>query len=267
MAGVYVHGYSAEESERLNAQAGILSAFIHEKAIFTPGSRVLEAGCGVGAQTLQLARRNPRVDFVAIDCSAESLDVARSRVEAAGLTNVEFRRADIHALPFAQAEFDGAFLCFVLEHLAAPAAALQEIRRVTRAGGKVCAFEGDHGTVLPHPDDPAIHRMVAAIAALQKLEGGDACLGRRLCPLLLDAGLRNVSVEPCVAYADATRPQWVEQFTRATLTDMFAMQESPVLSRGLLSEPEWRAGMQGMHRAARDDGTCAYTFFRATAER
>ena len=38
MAGVYVHGYSAEESERLNAQAGILSDFIHAKAIFAPGS-------------------------------------------------------------------------------------------------------------------------------------------------------------------------------------------------------------------------------------
>lgn len=267
MAGVYVHGYSAEESERLDAQAGILSGFIHAKAIFTPGSRVLEAGCGVGAQTLQLARRNPQSNFLSVDYSAESLDIARRRVEAAGLTNVEFRRADIHALPFADAEFDGAFLCFVLEHLAAPESALQEIRRVTRPGAKVCAFEGDHGTVLPHPDDPAIHRMVAAIARLQKLEGGDACLGRSLCPLLMAAGLRNVIVEPCVAYADATRPQWVEQFTLATITEMFALQETPVLSRGLLSEPDWRAGMRGMHRAARDDGTFAYTFFRATAER
>jgi SAM-dependent methyltransferase len=267
MVGDYVHGYSAEEGERLNAQAGILAGFIHEKAIFMPGSRVLEAGCGVGAQTLQLARRNPKVEFVAIDRSAESLDIARSRVESAGLTNVEFHRADIHALPFADAAFDGAFLCFVLEHLGSPETALQEIRRVTRPGSKLCAFEGDHGTVLPHPDDPAIHRMVAAIAALQKLEGGDACLGRRLCPLLMSVGLRNVIVEPCVAYADATRPQWVEQFTLATLTDMFAMQETPVLSRGLLTESEWSAGMHGMRRAALDDGTCAYTFFRATAER
>ena len=267
MAGVYVHGYSADESERLNAQAGILSGFIHGKAIFAPGSRVLEAGCGVGAQTIQLAQRNPDVSFLSIDCSADSLAVARSRADALGLDNVEFQHADIQALPFADAEFHGAFLCFVLEHLASPASALQEIRRVMRPGGKLCAFEGDHGSVLPHPDDPAIHRMVAAISKLQGLEGGDACLGRRLYPLLKSAGLRNVSVEPCVAYADASRPQWVEQFTLATITEMFALQETGVLSRGLLTEPEWRAGMQGMRRAARDDGTFAYTFFRATAER
>jgi SAM-dependent methyltransferase len=266
MAGVYVHGYSAEEGERLNAQAGILSGFIHAKAIFAPGARVLEAGCGVGAQTIQLAQNNPEVEFVSVDYSAESLAVARGRADALGLSNVAFQCADIQALPFADAEFDGAFLCFVLEHLAAPERALAEIRRVMRPGAKLCAFEGDHGCVLPHPDDPAIHRMVAAIVKLQSLEGGDACLGRRLCPLLMSAAFRNVSVEPCVAYADEMRPQWVEQFTRATITEMFALQEAGVLSRGLLSEPEWRAGMQGMQRAAKD-GTFAYTFFRATAEK
>lgn len=265
MAGVYVHGYSSEEGERLNRQAGILSGFIHENAIYPPGSRVLEAGCGVGAQTIQLAQRNPEVAFVAVDYSADSLAIARERVEALGLDNVVFGHADIHALPFADSEFDGAFLCFVLEHLASPGDALHELRRVMRPGAKLCAFEGDHGTVLPQPDDPAIQRMVAAIAKLQSLEGGDACMGRRLCPLLMETGFRNVSVEPCVAYADATRPQWVEEFTVATITGMFAMQEAGVLSRGLLSEAEWRAGMRGMQRASRDDGTFAYTFFRATA--
>jgi SAM-dependent methyltransferase len=265
MAGGYVHGYSEEEGERLNRQAGILSDFIHAKAIFAPGAKVLEAGCGVGAQTIQLAQRNPEVSFVSVDYSAESLAIASGRAEALGLGNVEFHRADINALPFADAQFDGAFLCFVLEHLAAPERALAEIRRVMRPRAKLCAFEGDHGTVLPYPDDPAIHRMVVAIAKLQSLEGGDACLGRKLCPLLLSAGFRNVDVEPCVAYADATRPKWVEEFTLATITEMFALQETGVLSRGLLSEPEWRAGMRGMRRAATDGGTFAYTFFRATA--
>jgi len=267
MTGSYVHGYSAEESERLLRQAGILSGFIHANAIFTSGSRVLEAGCGVGAQTVQLAQRNPQVHFVAVDRSDESLATARSRIEALGLNNVEFQRADIHALPFAEAEFDGAFLCFVLEHLAVPERALREVRRVMRPGARLHAFEGDHGSVLTWPDDPSIGPMVTAIAKLQKLEGGDACLGRRLCPLLLAEDFHNVIVEPCVAYADVTRPRWVEEFGKATITEMFALQEAGVLARGLLSEPEWRAGMQAMHRAAEDDGTFTYTFFRATGER
>jgi SAM-dependent methyltransferase len=267
MTGAYVHGYSTEESERLNRQAGILSEFIHANAIFSPGSRVLEAGCGVGAQTVQLAQRNPSTSFLAIDRSAESLAVARSRVEALGLTNVEFRHADVHELPFGDAEFDGAFLCFVLEHLAAPERALHEIRRVMRVGARLHAFEGDHGSVLASPDDPAIGRLVTAIARLQSLEGGDACLGRRLCPLLRAAGFRNVTVEPCVAYADAARPRWVEEFTLATITRMFGLQEAGVLARGLLNEHEWRAGMQGMRRTTQEDGTFAYSFFRGNAER
>ena len=74
----------------------------------------------MGAQTIQLAQNNPDVSFVAIDYSAESLAIARARVESLGLSNVEFQCDDIHALLFGDAEFDGAFLCFVLEHLVAP---------------------------------------------------------------------------------------------------------------------------------------------------
>ncbi|HEU4779485.1 MAG TPA: methyltransferase domain-containing protein [Steroidobacteraceae bacterium] len=267
MTGNYVHGYSTEESERLVRQAGILSGFIHANAIFAPGSRVLEAGCGVGAQTIQLAQRNPQVQFVAIDRSVESLDTARNSIEELELKNVKFQRADIHELPFADAEFDGAFLCFVLEHLAAPQRALREVGRVMRAGATIHAFEGDHGSVLTWPDDPAVGSMVAAIAKLQKLEGGDACLGRRLCPLLKSAGFVEINVEPVVAYADSTRPHWVEEFGKATITEMFALQETGVLARGLLGAAEWRAGMQAVHRATGEDGTFAYTFFRAFAKR
>lgn len=267
MADGYVHGYSTEEGERLNRQAGILSGFIHANAIFAPGSRVLEAGCGVGAQTVQLAQRNPRVEFVALDRSQESLTIARERVAELALTNVQLQLGDLHALPFADAEFDGAFLCFVLEHLAEPERALREIHRVMRPGARLHAFEGDHGSVLTWPDDPAVVAMVAAISRLQKLEGGDACLGRRLTPLLRSAKFQAVATEPCVAYADDTRPRWVEEFSKATIAEMFALQEAGVLARGLMSETEWRAGMRGVRRAAEPGGTFSYTFYRATAER
>jgi SAM-dependent methyltransferase len=267
VTGNYIHGYSAEESVRLTRQANILSGFIHAHAIFAPASRVLEAGCGVGAQTIQLAERNPEVRFVSIDRSEESLAIAKSRVEALGLSNVEFRQADIRGLPFADAEFDAAFLCFVLEHLAAPERALQDMRRVLKPGARLHAFEGDHGSVIAWPDDPAIAPMVAAISKLQALEGGDAYLGRRLCPLLSGAGFQNVKVEPCVAYADATRPNWAEEFTRATITEVFRSQRDGVLARGLLGEREWQAGMDGIHRAAEGDATFSYTFYRASGYR
>ena len=52
----YVHGYSARESERLADQAQTLTELLHHDTHYPAGSRVLEAGCGIGAQTVILAR-------------------------------------------------------------------------------------------------------------------------------------------------------------------------------------------------------------------
>src|ERR1043166_6699047 len=55
--GAYVHGYDVRESERLGDQAGALVDLLHHDTSYPDGSSVLEAGCGVGAQTVTLATR------------------------------------------------------------------------------------------------------------------------------------------------------------------------------------------------------------------
>ena len=267
MSDPYVHGYSAAEQVRLTRQANILAEFIHSQAGFPPASLILEAGCGVGAQTIQLASRNPQARFVAVDRSADSVRIAQQRLAAYALSNVEFQVADINRLAFADGEFDGAFLCFVLEHLSSREQALAEIRRVLRPGSKVQVFEGDHGSVLAWPADPAIGRLVAAVSRHQCLQGGDPYIGRRLCPILRESGFQNVRVEPCVAYADATRPDWIDGFTQATFIDMMKSQRETVLEQGLMTDLEWRDGIEALGRTTASDGSFCYTFFRATADR
>jgi ubiquinone/menaquinone biosynthesis C-methylase UbiE len=142
----YVHGYSSRERDRLADQANTLSALLHHDTLYPPGSLVLECGCGTGAQTILLASRNPHAQIVSVDISAASLEEARLRVETAGYRNVEFRQADMFELPFAAEHFDHVFLCFVLEHVAAPAAALSAIKRVLRRDGTITVIEGDHGS-------------------------------------------------------------------------------------------------------------------------
>ena len=55
----YVHGYSDEEANRLRDQANTLANLMHDDTKYSAGSRVLEAGCGVGAQTVMLAKNSP----------------------------------------------------------------------------------------------------------------------------------------------------------------------------------------------------------------
>jgi ubiquinone/menaquinone biosynthesis C-methylase UbiE len=125
MSGSYVHGYHPRENERLQDQAGTLVDLLHSDAVYPDGSSVLEAGCGVGAQTVALAQRSPGARFTSVDVSSDSIAEARRRVEGAGLTNVELLEADIFALPFKNESFDHVFVCFLLEHLSQPVRALE----------------------------------------------------------------------------------------------------------------------------------------------
>jgi hypothetical protein len=111
MADTYVHGYNQRENQRLQDQAGTLVELLHRDTHYPAGSRVLEAGCGVGAQTVTLAQRSPEARFTSVDLSGDSIAEARRRADLAGLKNVEFRQADIFALPFPPESFDHVFAC------------------------------------------------------------------------------------------------------------------------------------------------------------
>ena len=132
----YVHGYSAKERARLADQASTLTGLLHADTRYRPGSLVLEAACGVGAQTVILAANSPAAAFTSIDVAAESLAIAQRQVQDASLPNVTFQRADIFALPFGAGHFDHVFVCFVLEHLADPAGALAALQRVLKPAAR-----------------------------------------------------------------------------------------------------------------------------------
>jgi SAM-dependent methyltransferase len=262
----YVHGYSADEARRLGDQADTLSALLHHGTAYPPGSRVLEAGCGVGAQTVHLVDSSPRAHIVAMDISAASLDQARTRVRAhAPAASVSWHRADLYRLPFADGEFDHVFACFVLEHLADPVAALAGLRRVLRPGGTLTVIEGDHGSAFFHPRSPAAQAAIDCLIQLQAAAGGDALIGRRLQPLLARAGYQEITVRPRTVYADRTRPALVSGFTRNTFIAMVEAVGAQALAAGLTTRADWERGLAGLHRTADDGGTFHYTFFKAQA--
>jgi ubiquinone/menaquinone biosynthesis C-methylase UbiE len=261
----YVHGYSQVESGRLRDQANVLADLLHHDTRYPPGSRVLEAGCGIGAQTVILAGQSPRARITSVDLAARSLARARAAVEAAGLSGVTFQQADLYHLPFADESFDHVFVCFVLEHLAQPRRALAELGRVLRAGGSLTAIEGDHGSAYFHPASAKAQKTIDCLVEIQARMGGDALIGRRLFPLLREAGLREVSVDPRVVYADGSRPVWVEGFTRNTFAAMVKGVKEQALQLRLMDETAWNEGIRDLERTALDDGTFNYTFFKAVA--
>ena len=261
----YVHGYSTREDRRLDDQARTLAELLHGDTTYPQNSRVLEAGCGVGAQTVLLAQRSPQARITAIDISRAFLARAEERVRQAGCTNVTFQQADILDLPFPPATFDHAFVCFVLEHLANPVDALGRIRAVLKPGGTLTVIEGDHGSAFFYPESGDAQRAIDCQIALQAKAGGNARIGRALYPLLRTAGYARVRVSPRMVYVDADKPDLVDGFTKKTFTAMIEGIREQVLQERWISADAFDRGIRDPYRTTQPDGTFCYTFFKALA--
>ena len=262
MNQAYVHGYDPRENLRLKDQAGTLADLLHSDTSYPAGCVVLEAGCGVGAQTVELARRSPGARFVSIDISPESVAEAERRVRAAGLTNTSFQQADIFSLPFQAETFDHIFVCFTLEHLPRPVEALAGLTKLLRSGGTLTAIEGDHGSTYFHPDSEAARAAIRCQVELQRATGGNALIGRQLYPLMARAGLDAVRVSPRTVYVDSSRPGLVDGFTRKTFTAMIEGVRQSAIDAGLTTAEAFDEGIRDLHRTAEEDGVFCYTFFK-----
>jgi len=267
MKNRYVHGYNEQENMRLQDQAGTLVELLHSDTSYPPGSRVLEAGCGVGAQTIPLSRNSPDALITSIDISRPSIDEARSRAAHAGITHVQFQQADIFDLPFDTKSFDHVFLCFVLEHLPHPLRALKCLQALIAPGGTITVIEGDHGSAYFYPDSSAAHRAIQCQVELQRRAGGNANVGRELFPLLTEAGYHPVRVSPRMVYADSSKPDLVDGFTRKTFTAMIEGIRQQAVNAGLIEEQLFDQGITDLYRTAEADGTFCYTFFKASGGR
>jgi ubiquinone/menaquinone biosynthesis C-methylase UbiE len=261
----YVHGYDQRENIRLQDQASTLVELLHSDTFYPAGSQVLEAGCGVGAQTITLVRNSPHAHITSVDISERSVAEAKKKVEGAGFTNANFQQGDIFKLPFNSESFDHIFVCFVLEHLSRPVEALHCLKDLLKTGGTITVIEGDHGSTYFYPDSETAHKSIQCQVELQKRAGGNANIGRELYPLLNAAGFGSIHVSPRMVYVDSSKPQLVEGFTKNTFTAMIEGVRESAVKADLIDEKTFDNGIKGLYRTTETDGVFCYTFFKAIA--
>ena len=267
MNRTYVHGYDDRENIRLQDQASTLVELLHSDTSYPAGSRVLEAGCGVGAQTVTLARNSPKASIISVDISEASITEAKRKVAAAGLTNVQFQQADIFNLPYGPDSFDHIFVCFVLEHLSRPVEALNVLKKYMKQGGTITVIEGDHGSAYFYPDSEAAHKAIQCQVELQRRAGGNALIGRELYPLLRSAGYSSIRVSPRMVYVDSSRPELVEGFTKKTFTAMIEGVRELAIEAGIIERGVFEKGIRDLYRTTEADGVFCYTFFKAIGKK
>ena len=127
---------------------------VHDALGVAPGERILDVGCGPGFYVAELLEHvGSAGSVIGIDSSQPMLAVAARRCE--GYDNVAFHEADATSLPVENASFDAALSVQVLEYVAEVPAALAEIYRALRAGGRLVVWDVDWATVSLHTTDLA----------------------------------------------------------------------------------------------------------------
>jgi SAM-dependent methyltransferase len=151
-----------------------------------PGDHVLDAGCGTGDMTGQLATKvAPRGRVVGIDISETMLGEARRR-HADCSPPLELRYGTVTDLDLDSGSFDAVYCERVLQHLAEPQRAISELVRVTRTGGRVAVIDTDWGMHAIAGADLSLTRRITACWA-EHLPNGWS--GRSLPAQLIDNGL------------------------------------------------------------------------------
>ena len=128
----------------------------------TGGAHVLDVGSGPGLLASELAAAVGREGRV---CGVDISDamVAMSRRRCAALPWTEFRTGDANQLPYPDHSFDAAVSTQVFEYLADVPAALAELHRVVRPGGRVALLDTDYGSLIIHTEDaPRMARVLGA---------------------------------------------------------------------------------------------------------
>jgi SAM-dependent methyltransferase len=137
-------------------------ALVRDALAVKPGQRILDVGCGPGfyvAELLELV--GPQGSVVGIDNSPQMLAAAARRVE--GHSNVAFHQSEATSLPVGDASFDAVVSVQVLEYVVDVPAALAQMHRVLRTGGRVVLWDVDWATVSLRTTDAArTQRMLRA---------------------------------------------------------------------------------------------------------
>jgi len=156
-----------------------------------PGERVLDIGSGPGLLAKDIAATvGAEGTVVGVDMSAPMTTIARRRCEAFAWSRFEV--ADATALPFDDESFDAGVATQVYEYVADIPAALAELHRVIRPGGRVVIVDTDYDSWVVHTSDPERFARVRTAWDAHFVHAG---LPRILIPELRKAGFAVLAQE------------------------------------------------------------------------
>lgn len=244
---------SSQEGRRLLQQENANPSSVRLlQAGLQPGMRVVDLGCGSGAvMPAMLEQVGPEGFVTGLDVSPER--VAEANTLVSGSKNAHAQVGALPATGLPDASFDFSWSQFVFEYLREPQAALREMMRVTRPGGKVCVADID-GIGLAFWPRPAVveeglERFMSALGST----GFDFFVGRKLFTWFKQAGLEDVSVHLSPLYVAAG----ADARLVADYTQRFEVL-APIASKAFGDEQRYRAFAEGYLAMLEDPDALKY---------
>lgn len=166
------------------------------------GQRVIELGSGPGFITQQLLELLPTSHITCLDRDPTLLERAQELLLPLAADRLQFVEGSVAAMPLEANQFDVAYARLLFQHLPDPRAALAEIWRVLKPGGKLIILDIDDGLFgVFEPDLPEFAPILAAFGQAQAERGGNRAIGRQLWPIMHAAGFRNGEVEALASHS------------------------------------------------------------------
>ena len=235
-----------------NASAAATAALLDAVGV-APGMTCLDAGCGGGDVTLELAARvGPTGHVVGLDLDEEKLAVARAEAERAGIRHVEYVRGDLAAATL-EPVYDVVHARFLLTHLSDPVEGAHRLAATVRPGGVLALMDIDFTSIAVHPPHPAHARFVELYVATSRARGGDPYVGLRLGELLQAAGLEDVQVR--AAQAAGRRAEGLEGDVKAIPALTMELIGDAAVGEGVATAEVVQATLEQLQAIAADDTT------------
>lgn len=220
MSREYIHGYDISEQKRLLEQARNLEKYVYADMDLSGIHELLEVGCGVGAQTEIILERFPHIRVTSIDISEKQLNAACSRLQPYMREGrVNFIRDDANQLKnIEMGKFDGAFICWFLEHVPEPRDVLLRLRKVLKPESPVWMTEVNNSSFFMDPYSPNILRYWFEMNDYQWTIKGHPFIGLQLGNYLLESGYHDIKTDLKNFYFDSRRPQERNVFMKSFLS-------------------------------------------------